>query len=41
MMQIPSPDNSVLVIGRVFASESDRPTAYALARQIQLAPLQR
>jgi hypothetical protein len=40
--QIPSPNNSVLVIGRVFVeSDSDQPTAYALAKQIQLAPLNR
>jgi len=40
MSQISSPTNSVLVIGRVFvASESDHPTAYALAQQIRLAPL--
>ncbi|HKU12609.1 MAG TPA: DUF1254 domain-containing protein [Sinomonas sp.] len=40
MAAIPSPSNSALVIGRVFvASESDLPAAYALAKQIQLAPL--
>jgi hypothetical protein len=40
MAQIASPHNSVLVIGRVFiASESDQPAAYALAKQIQLEPL--
>lgn len=40
MAVIPSPSNSALVIGRVFvASESDLPAAYALAKQIQLAPL--
>jgi hypothetical protein len=40
MTQIPSPNNSVLVIGRVFVeSDSDQPTAFALAQQIQLAPL--
>jgi hypothetical protein len=40
MTQISSPNNSVLVIGRVFVeSDSDQPTAYALAQQIQLAPL--
>jgi len=40
MKQIPSPNNSVLVIGRVFVeNESDLPTAYALAKQIQLMPL--
>lgn len=38
--QISSPNNSVLVIGRVFVeSDSDKPTAYALAQQIQLTPL--
>ena len=38
--QIPSPNNSVLVVGRVFVeNDSDLPTAYALAKQIQLAPL--
>jgi hypothetical protein len=40
MAEIPSPNDSVLVIGRVFvASDSDLPTAYELARQIQLVPL--
>ena len=40
MTQISSPNNSVLVIGRVFVeSDSDLPTAYGLAKQIQLAPL--
>jgi hypothetical protein len=40
MTQIASPSSSVLVIGRVFvASESDQPIAYALAQQLQLAPL--
>lgn len=40
MTQIPSPHDAALVIGRVFvASEDDQPTAYALAQQIQLAPL--
>jgi hypothetical protein len=38
--QIASPNNSVLVIGRVFVeSDNDLPTAYALAKQIQLTPL--
>jgi hypothetical protein len=38
--QISSPNNSVLVVGRVFVeNDSDLPTAYALAGQIQLAPL--
>lgn len=40
MTQIACPHDSALVIGRVFvASESDRPTAYALAQQIRLVPL--
>lgn len=40
MTHIPSPGNSVLVIGRVFvANESDLPTAYGLAQQVGLAPL--
>lgn len=40
MTQIASPRNAVLVVGRVFvASESDLPTAYGLAKQVQLAPL--
>ena len=40
MTQIPSPTDSALVIGRVFVdSDSDLPSAYALAQQIQLAPL--
>jgi len=38
--QISSPNNSVLVVGHVFVeNDSDLPTAYALAKQIQLAPL--
>jgi hypothetical protein len=38
--QIASPNKSVLVIGRVFVeSDSDLPTAYGLAKQIQLTPL--
>jgi len=37
MAQISSPNNSVLLAGRVFvASDSDLPTAYALSKQIQL-----
>lgn len=37
--QISAPNDSVLVIGRVFvASDSDLPTAYALSKQIQLVP---
>ncbi len=40
MTQIASPHKSVLVIGRVFVeSNSDLPTAYGLAKQIQLTPL--
>lgn len=40
MTQISSPNTSVLVIGRVFVdSDSDQPTAYALAKQIQVRPL--
>jgi hypothetical protein len=40
MMHIPSPDNSALVIGRVFVySDSDLMVAYNLAKQIQLTPL--
>ena len=40
MTQIASPNNAVLVIGRVFVeSDSDLPTAYGLAKQIQLTPL--
>lgn len=40
MRQIASPNNSVLLLGRVLVeSDSDLPTAYALAKQIQLAPL--
>ena len=40
MMQIASPDNSVLVLGRVLVySDSDVSTAYGLAKQLQLMPL--
>jgi len=40
MKQISSPNNSVLVLGRVFvASDSDLSTAYDLSKQIQLTPL--
>ena len=40
MTQISSPRESALVIGRVFVeSDDDLPGAYALAKQIQLAPL--
>jgi hypothetical protein len=39
MAQISAPNDSVLVLGRVFvASDSDLPTAYALSKQIQLVP---
>jgi len=42
MKQISSPDNSVLVIGRVLVeSDSDLPATYDLSRQIQLTPLSR
>ena len=38
--QISSPNNSVLVIGRVFVeSDNDLATAYDLSKQIQLTPL--
>jgi hypothetical protein len=41
MAQISSPRNSVAVIGRVFvANDGDLPIAHALARQIQLIPLE-
>ncbi len=40
MKQISSPNNSVLVLGRVLVySDSDLSTAYGLAKQIQLTPL--
>ncbi len=40
MRQISSPNNSVLLLGRVLVvNDSDTPTAYGLAKQIQLAPL--
>jgi hypothetical protein len=40
MKQIASPNNSVLVIGRVLVeSDSDLPDAYDLSKQIQLTPL--
>ena len=42
MAQISSPNNSVLVLGRVFVeSDSDLSTAYNLAKQIQLTPQSR
>ena len=40
MTQIPSPNNSVLVLGRVLVySDDDLSTAYELAKQIQLTSL--
>jgi hypothetical protein len=40
MTQISSPNNSVLVLGRVLVySDSDLSTAYELSKQIQLTPL--
>lgn len=40
MTQIASPNNAVLVLGRVLvASDNDLATAYALSKQIQLTPL--
>ncbi len=40
MKQIPSPNNSVLVLGRVLVeSDNDLPTAHHLAKQIWLTPL--
>jgi len=40
MKQVSSPNNSVLVIGRVLVeSDSDLPTAHHLAEQIRLTPL--
>ncbi len=40
MQQISSPNNSVIVLGRVLVySDSDLSTAYGLAKQIQLKPL--
>lgn len=40
MTQLSSPNHAALVIGRVSVdNENDRPTAYALARQLQLRPL--
>jgi hypothetical protein len=42
LAQISSPNNSVLVIGRVLVeSDSDVSTAYGLSKQIQLTPLSR
>ena len=40
MAQIAAPTNAVLVIGRILVeSDNDLPTAYDLAKQIQLTPL--
>jgi hypothetical protein len=40
MVRIPSPNNSVLVLGRVFVEgDNDLSTAHALAKQIQVVPL--
>ena len=40
LMQIPSPNNSVLVLGRVLVeNDSDLSTVYDLSKQIQLTPL--
>lgn len=40
MTQISSPNNSLLILGRVLVySDSDLPTAYNLSKQIQLIPL--
>jgi hypothetical protein len=40
MTQIASPNNAVLVLGRVLVeSDSDLSTAYDLSKQIQLTPL--
>jgi hypothetical protein len=42
MKKVSSPNDAVLVVGRVFVeNDSDLPTAYALATQIQLTPLDR
>jgi hypothetical protein len=39
MKQIPSPNHSVFVLGRIHVySDSDLPTAYALTKQIQIVP---
>jgi len=40
MKLIPSPNDSVLVVGRILVySDADLPTAYKLAQQIQIAPV--
>jgi hypothetical protein len=37
---VSAPHNAVLVIGRIFvANDDDVPTAYALAQQLRLTPL--
>jgi hypothetical protein len=42
MKRISSPNNSVLVIGRVLVySDTDLPTAYNLTKQIRLMPFSR
>jgi hypothetical protein len=42
MTQRSSPNNSVLILGRVFVeSDNDLPIAYGLSKQIQLTPLNR
>ena len=42
MTRIELPDRSALVIGRVFAADDDdRHVAYALAKEIQFAPLEK
>jgi hypothetical protein len=40
MVQIAAPNNAVLVLGRILVeNDTDLPTAYGLAKQIQLTPL--
>jgi hypothetical protein len=40
MTQISSPNNSILLLGRILMySDSDFPTAYELAKKIQFTPL--
>jgi hypothetical protein len=42
MKQLSSPNNAVIIVGRVFVeNDSDVPTAYGLAKQIQLTSLSR
>lgn len=39
MPRVSSPNNAVMVIGRVFVeNDGDLPTAYALAKQMRLTP---